>query len=206
MKFIDAYKTTKSPTILLTHGASQGAHSDFMVQITDQLRMHKLQVLRLNFAYMNTIEQTGKKRPPGRIDKLCDEFSEQLSELPNRVWIGGKSMGGRVASLVANHPNVMGVVALGYPFHPPGKPEKLRTEHLASFTKPMLILQGTRDPFGKPQEVKSYTLSEHIKVHWLEDGDHSFQSLKRSQYTSTELIAQAAQEAVAFIQSQTPKQ
>lgn len=96
--------------------------------------------------------------------------------------IGGKSMGGRVASMVADELHsagkVAGLVCLGYPFHPPGKPAQLRTRHLAGLVTPALICQGTRDQFGTREDVVGYALSENIQILWLEDGDHDLKPRK----------------------------
>jgi predicted alpha/beta-hydrolase family hydrolase len=89
-------------------------------------------------------------------------------------------MGGRIASLIANDTNVAGLVCLGYPFHPPGKPDKLRVEHLKSMETATLIVQGERDPFGNINEVVGYALSPKIQIHWLPDGDHDFKPRKAS--------------------------
>jgi len=94
--------------------------------------------------------------------------------------IGGKSMGGRIASMVADDATVLGVVCLGYPFHPPGKPEKTRTKHLETIRTPTLIVQGTHDSFGSPEDVRDYRLSPAIRIVWIEDGDHSFKPRARS--------------------------
>ena len=108
-------------------------------------------------------------------------------------------MGGRVATMIADDANISGVVAMGYPFHPPGKPEKTRTEHLAELKTPSLILQGTRDTFGKPEEVAQYPLSPKIKVQWLQDGNHSLETLKRSEVTTEQSWKLAAKAAQSFI-------
>ena len=97
-----------------------------------------------------------------------------------RLVIGGKSLGGRMASLVAEETGVRAVVCLGYPFHPPGRPERLRTAHLASMATPTLIVQGSRDPFGTADEVPGYGLSPSIRFHWSQDGDHSLVPRKAS--------------------------
>jgi len=94
--------------------------------------------------------------------------------------IGGKSMGGRIASLIADEAKVAGLVCLGYPFHPAGKPDRLRVEHLRTIQTPTLILQGTRDSFGNRDEVAGYRLSPSIRVHWLDDGNHDFTPRKAS--------------------------
>jgi predicted alpha/beta-hydrolase family hydrolase len=113
--------------------------------------------------------------------------------------IGGKSMGGRIASLVADEAGVAGLVCLGYPFHPVGKPDQLRVEHLKDLETPTLILQGTRDPFGGREEVAGYRLSRRIRVHWLEDGDHDFKPRKASGRTIEQNWEEAVEEVTAFL-------
>jgi len=113
--------------------------------------------------------------------------------------IGGKSMGGRIASMIADDAGVDGLVCLGYPFHPPGKPEKLRTAHLRDLQTPTLIVQGTRDPFGKPEEVDAYDLSDGIRIVWLEDGDHSFKPRKSSGRTLEQNFGEAIAAIAAFV-------
>jgi uncharacterized protein len=114
--------------------------------------------------------------------------------------IGGKSMGGRIASMVADEVGARGLVCLGYPFHPPRKPEQLRTAHLATLRTPTLIVQGTRDSFGTPGEVAGYTLSPAVRVAWIEDGDHSLVPRRASGRTRAQNV-QAAIEAVATFTS-----
>jgi predicted alpha/beta-hydrolase family hydrolase len=114
--------------------------------------------------------------------------------------IGGKSLGGRIASMLADETGVAGLVCLGYPFHPPGKPDRLRTEHLRTLHTPALILQGTRDPFGSPDEVSGYALSTSIRVHWLVDGDHSFKPRKSSGRTEQDNWNEGIEVVAAFVQ------
>ena len=113
--------------------------------------------------------------------------------------IGGKSMGGRIASMVADDARVLGVVCLGYPFHPPGKPEKTRTKHLETLRTPTLILQGTRDSFGRPEEINAYKLSPVIGIEWIEDGDHSFKPRSRSGRTEADNVRAAIVLVAEFI-------
>jgi len=119
-----------------------------------------------------------------------------LAPSTRRLFIGGKSMGGRIASMVADEAEIAGLVCLGYPFHPPGKPEKLRTAHLERLATPALFVQGTRDPFGTREEVAGYRLSPAIGFHWSEDGDHSLKPRKSSGRT-TELSLDEAVAAIA---------
>lgn len=124
------------------------------------------------------------RKPPPRADKLKPEYIAAIDALDVKgpLIIGGKSMGGRVASMIADQlyasRRIAGLLCLGYPFHPPGKPEQLRTEHLAKIEAPTLIVQGTRDLFGTREEVSSYALSKKIEILWLEDGDHDLKPRK----------------------------
>jgi hypothetical protein len=117
--------------------------------------------------------------------------------------LGGKSMGGRIASMVADELGVAGLVCIGYPFHPPGRPEKLRTAHLADLATPTLILQGERDPFGLPDEVESYDLSSAIRVEWLADGDHSLKPRGSSGFTASDHLTTVARSIGDFVASVT---
>ena len=110
-------------------------------------------------------------------------------------------MGGRIASLIADQAGASGLVCLGYPFHPTGKPNQLRTEHLRELKTPTLILQGERDPFGDKQEVEGYELSPRIEMHWLADGDHSFKPRKASGRTADENLSEALERMASFIVS-----
>jgi hypothetical protein len=110
--------------------------------------------------------------------------------------IGGKSMGGRMAAMLADEVGAVGLVCLGYPFHPPGKPERTRLEALAALRTPALICQGERDPFGNRDDVAGYTLSPSVQLAWIPDGEHSFKPRKASGTT----WAQNLQTAVAAVQ------
>jgi uncharacterized protein len=140
-------------------------------------------VARFEFGYM-AARRSGTRRPPPRAETVMPEYRAAVAALgaKGRLVIGGKSMGGRVASMVADELHAAGVVAgllcLGYPFHPPGRPEQLRTAHLERLATPALICQGTRDPFGTREEVVGYPLSARIEILWLEDGDHDLKPRK----------------------------
>ena len=127
-------------------------------------------------------------------------WQEVLAHLGNEnLVIGGKSMGGRIASLVADEAGVAGLVCLGYPFHPTGKPDKLRTEHLRKLKTPTLILQGERDAFGSRAEVAGYHLPLILEFQWLEDGNHSFKPRKLSGRSETENWDRAVSALVDFV-------
>ncbi|WP_092429233.1 alpha/beta family hydrolase [Alloyangia pacifica] len=172
-------------TVMLAHGAGAAMDSPFMARMAELLAARGLRVARFEFAYMAQRRSGGPKRPPPKIDVLQEEYRAAINalECPGPLYIGGKSMGGRVASLIADElfsaGAISGLVCLGYPFHPTGKPEKLRTEHLAALRTPTLICQGTRDPFGTREEVAGYGLSPAITLHWLEDGDHDLKPRRR---------------------------
>ena len=134
-------------------------------------------VARFEFSYMASRRTEGGRKPPPRADKLVPEYIAAVDALETgQIVIGGKSMGGRVASMVADNlytsNRVIGLLCLGYPFHPPAKPHQLRTTHLTDLRTPTLIVQGTRDAFGTREEVSTYNLSNNIEILWLEDGNH----------------------------------
>ncbi|TPN13050.1 alpha/beta fold hydrolase [Mesorhizobium sp. B2-3-3] len=173
-------------TILLAHGAGASMDSPSMTATAKALAVAEFQVARFEFHYM-AARRYGHRKPPPRADTVNPEYIKAIADLRARgvsgkLIIGGKSMGGRVASMVADEMfakgEIAGLVCLGYPFHPPGKPEQLRTKHLAGLKTPTLIFQGTRDEFGTKDEVAGYGLSDSIKVIWLEDGDHDLKPRK----------------------------
>ena len=108
-------------------------------------------------------------------------------------------MGGRMASLIADEVGAAALFCLGYPFHPPGKPERLRTEHLETIATPTLILQGERDPFGTRDEVAGYSLSKAITPHWMPDGNHDLAPRKKSGRTLDENLAEAIDRITGFL-------
>lgn len=168
-------------TIALAHGAGAPMDTPFMQTFAAGLAGAEIRVVRFEFPYMAERRKSGKKRPPNGAKILIDTWTSIVEELGSEnLVIGGKSMGGRIASMIADEAGVKGLVCLGYPFHPPGKPEKLRVEHLQVLQTPCLILQGDRDTLGNREEVSGYDLSENIRLHWLEDGDHGFKPRKKS--------------------------
>lgn len=179
---------SEQPLFLLAHGAGAGMEHAFMEQIAVGLAERGIQVVRFNFPYMQKQVTEGKKRPPDRAPKLLEAFQKVIAEhgKDKPVVIGGKSMGGRMASLLAADEalacklQIAGVACLGFPFHPPGKPEKYKGEHLQSMPLPCLILQGERDLFGKREELAQFELSTSVQVSFLPDGDHSFKPRKIS--------------------------
>ena len=190
-------------TIVLAHGAGRGWDSPSLVAIAEGLARAGHRVVRFEFPYMVRRREDGTRRPPDRQPVLLETWRAVIEVLgPDGLVIGGKSMGGRMASLVADECGVAGLVCLGYPFHPPAKPEKLRTEHLAGLSTPTLIVQGDRDRFGTPGEVAGYLLSEEIRVHWMPDGDHDLVPRKKSGRTAEENWAEAVDVILGFIDRQ----
>ena len=186
-------------SIVLAHGAGVGMDSPSMASFAEGLGEEGFRVVRFEFPYMRRRRETGKRSGPDRLPVLMDTWRRVIDEQDSeRLLIGGKSMGGRVASMIADEARVNGLVCLGYPFHPPGKPEKLRTAHLVTLETPTLIVQGTRDPFGKPEEVRSYGLPDSIRLAWVEDGDHSLKPRKSSGRTLEQNTAEAVAAIAAF--------
>jgi uncharacterized protein len=166
-------------TLLLAHGAGAAMDSPGMQSIALALATEGLRVARFEFGYMAARRDGGRAAPP-RAETLNGEYLAAIEALgpQRRLVIGGRSMGGRVASMVADAVGPAGLVCLGYPFHPPGKPDQLRTAHLANLRTPTLICQGSRDPFGTAPEVASYVLSPSIEFAWIADGDHDLRPRK----------------------------
>ena len=195
--------------ILLAHGAMAAMDNPFLEELAQQLVDQDLTVHRFEFGYMEERRSTGKKRPPPKAEKLTEEYLSAIEEIRATavarncpLIIGGKSLGGRVASMVATEcfeaSLIHGLVCLGYPFHPPKQPDKLRTAHLEHFPCPTLIAHGERDPFGSPDEIAGYALDPRIKFHWVGDGDHDFAARKRSGFTRSGNIASVAQAIAKF--------
>ncbi|MEH6627229.1 MAG: alpha/beta family hydrolase [Motiliproteus sp.] len=176
-------------SFIFAHGAGAGMDHEFMTQVAEGLADKGVQVFRFEFPYMLKRREDGKRRPPDRADKLLCAFRQQIATVPHhgKLFIGGKSMGGRMASLLAMEedldPDICGIICLGFPFHPPAKPEKLKGSHLAEIPLPTLILQGERDNMGTAEELAQFSFSKAVKLQILEDGDHSFKPRKRSGYS-----------------------
>jgi predicted alpha/beta-hydrolase family hydrolase len=191
-------------TILLAHGAGGPMDSASMTSAANALAAAGFRVIRFEFAYM-AARRTGGRKPPPRAETLIPEYEAAIAELGTSgpLIIGGKSMGGRVASMVADdlyrQQKIAGLLCLGYPFHPPGQPEKLRTAHLKELATPALICQGTRDEFGTRDEVPGYDLSDRIEILWLEDGDHDLKPRKTvSGFSAADHLATMAKTAKAW--------
>jgi uncharacterized protein len=186
-------------TIALAHGAGAGMHSPFMEFFAHALGTQGFRVARFEFPYMASKRTHRKQLPPDREPILRSTWLRVIEMLGrDRLVIGGKSMGGRIASLVADEAGVAALVCLGYPFHPVGKPDRLRVEHLRTLKMPTLIVQGERDPFGGRDDVAGYHLSPAIRVVWIDDGDHSFKPRKSSGRTERQNWEAAVAELASF--------
>lgn len=187
------------PTLVLAHGAGAPMDARGMTALATRIADRGTRVVRFEFAYMAG-RRDGVRRPPPRADTLLEEYLAVIAEVGGRPVIGGRSMGGRVASMVAEDPRVAGLVCLSYPWHPPGKPDQPRIAHLADLTTPTLIVQGTRDPFGSPEEVAAYPLSPAIELLWLADGDHDLTPRKSvSGFTAAQHLDTAADAVATFV-------
>ncbi|MQX37588.1 alpha/beta family hydrolase [Roseospira navarrensis] len=189
------------PRLLLAHGAGAPMDSDWMAAVAGGLADAGVRVIRFEFPYMARRRDDGRRRPPDREPILLDTWRALIAAHgpADRLVIGGKSMGGRMASLIADAEGVRGLVCLGYPFHPPGKPDRLRTAHLEGLRTPTLICQGTRDTLGGRTTVEAVALSASIRLCWLEDGDHGFKPRKASGHTEAAHLATAVAETAAFV-------
>ncbi|WP_111656193.1 alpha/beta family hydrolase [Isoalcanivorax indicus] len=184
-------------TLLLAHGAGAGQDSEAMIALTDALTAAGITVVRFEFPYMVRRRQDGRRRPPDRQPVLLAAFAAALAQVAadprctRPLLVGGKSMGGRMATLLMAGDeapaDVAGVVCFGYPFHPPGKPERLRLDHWPALTVPLLVCQGERDTFGSRAEVEGYAreglLPDAVRLLWLADANHDLTPRKASGLT-----------------------
>ena len=189
--------------LILGHGAGAGQQSEFMVEFAHALATLGIDIVTFNFLY---IEQRRKLPDRGPVLEDCYRaviraVRDELDSSRQTLFIGGKSMGGRIATQVAaGDPSlpVAGLVLLGYPLHPPGQLERLRDGHLPSVRRPMLFVQGTRDAFGTPDELAPIVarLSPVPSVYPVEKGDHSFKLQKRDAEKQAD-VYRAIQNAIA---------
>ncbi len=190
--------------VLLAHGAGADMNAATLTTVTDALADAKVPSLRFNFPY-----RAAGRRAPDRAPVLDASFREAIAELArrtklptNRIVLGGRSMGGRIGSMVAaDGVDVLGLVLLGYPLHPPGKPEKLRIDHFPQIRVPALFVSGTRDAFGTPAELKKYAhkVKGPVRFHWIETGDHGFKPLKSSGSTVAGVLEEVASVVIDFV-------
>jgi uncharacterized protein len=195
------------PVFVMAHSAGAAMDGAGMTQLASRIAAHGIRVVRFEFGYM-AARRSGVRRPPPRAESLLDEYRAVVAEVGGRPVIGGRSMGGRVASMIADEQyeagTVAGLVSLSYPWHPPEKPDQPRIAHLLELRTPTLICQGTRDPFGSPSEVAGYALPETIEVLWFEDGDHDLRPRKAvSGFTAAQHLDTAATAVADFVRRVT---
>lgn len=188
---------------IFAHGAGAPMDTDFMNFFANVLGQKNIRVLRFEFPYMALRREGHGKRPPNTQKVLLESWCNIINECRHfhngKIYIGGKSMGGRMASMIADQENVAGLICLGYPFYAPGKQEKPRSEHLRKLKTRTLILQGERDSMGSKEVVMKYSLSDKISVSWLPDGDHSLKPRKKSGHTEEGNLESASKNISSFI-------
>mgnify|MGYP001445313268 CR=1 FL=1 len=195
--------------LLLAHGAGAPMDSTFMQNISEGLNNNGIITVRFEFPYMAK-RRLGKKSFPNKIPILCEYYTSiyfQIKKLyPNKkIWLSGKSMGGRVSTIISKSLDIEGVVVFGYPFHPINNRDNLRLESLQLEGPPILIIQGTRDQFGNIEEVNQYKIHENNSIYWLKGGDHSFNTLKKSCISTQESIKKAYDIASLYIKDKSIK-
>lgn len=203
-----AARSRADVTVILAHGAGANQTSGFMVRFATALAARGIETLTFNFAYSEE-----RRRLPDRNDKLESCFRAMVDAAwvgkfdndskRRKLVIGGKSMGGRIASQIvaAGQDGVAGLVFLGYPLHPPGRPDKLRSEHLPDIRVPMLFVQGSRDTFGTPDELRPIMgqLKAAADLCVVENGDHSFKVPKRSAMSQDQVYDFVLDEIVQWL-------
>ncbi|WP_071912272.1 alpha/beta fold hydrolase [Aeromonas sp. SCS5] len=190
--------------ILLAHGAGAGMEHAFLAELSRLLAGPDIEVVRFNFPYMSKRAQDGKCRPPDRQPVLLAHWREMVREFAHpRLFLAGKSMGGRMAAEISDEiyceMNAAGLLILGYPFHPPARPDRWRGEVLKQIKTPTLLLQGERDTFGSRVELADFPFSSAVSVHWLTDGDHGFKPRKSSGLCEQDNLQQSASRIRQFV-------
>ena len=195
--------------VLLAHGAGADMHAAALTVVADALADAKIPSLRFNYPY----KSAGKKAPdrPAVLEAATRDAAAELARRtklpPERLVLGGRSMGGRYCSMVAGAVDepipCLGLLLLGYPLHPPGKPETLRVEHLPRLTMPVLFVSGTRDALaGKPALTKAAKkVKGPVTFHWLDTADHGFRPLKSSGHTMADVLADVAAFSADWVRS-----
>jgi len=171
----------------------------FMTFFAEGLAARGYRVARFEFPYMAARRTHGNRKPPDRQPILLETWRAVIKELGDDMVIGGKSMGGRMASLIADEIKVKGLLCLGYPFYGAGRKDKPRTAHLNDLKTTTLICQGSRDPMGDREAVSALTLSRAIRIHWAEDGDHDLKPRRASGLTHDQNLTAALDAATSFL-------
>ncbi|MSQ86863.1 MAG: alpha/beta hydrolase [Alphaproteobacteria bacterium] len=187
-------------TLLLAHGAGAPMDTPFMSFFADGLAVKGVRVGRFEFAYMAERRLTGKRKPPNPAQALMNTWRTAINTCgADRVVIGGKSMGGRIASMVADEMGVAGLICLGFPFYGAGRRDKPRIAHLETLKTRTLICQGERDKLGDRATVEALKLSKAISLHWAADGDHDLKPRKASGRTHAQNFNDALDAVAGFL-------
>lgn len=188
-------------TVLLAHGAGAPMDHAFMEAFARGIAAGGHRIARFEFPYMTRRRNEGGKRPPDRLPVLLDAWRKAVKDLGKvgSLIIGGKSLGARTASLVADEIGAAGLLCLGFPFHAPGRPEKSKVHQLTDIRTPTLIVQGERDPFGRKEEVEGYRLPPGIRLHFLPDGEHGFKPRKSSGRTEEQNWKEGIEAVLGFL-------
>jgi len=198
---------TSPAHLILAHGAGAPMTSPFLDRIAELLQTAILSVHRFEFPYMAERNASGTRRPAPRAETLVADYLDAISECRSRIghearlFIGGKSMGGRIACLASLEkvlPEIAGVVVLGFPLTPPGKPQANRGSILEAMRHRTLIVQGTRDTFGGRDAFQPLRLPQPVCVHFIEDSDHDLRPRKAGGRTHDEALQEAARSIAAF--------
>lgn len=190
------------PTVVLAHGSTTPMDAPFLETVSQGLGDAGAEVVRFEFPFMAARRKDGMTRKPDELSVLVAAWLDVLARFEaSRTVIGGKSLGGRVASMLADELGAAGLLCLGYPFHHPDKPQNLRTTHMRSIETPTLVVQGTEDRFGKRHDVEKFDLSSAVDLHWLERADHSFEPTEQTRTTTDGYLAAAVAECRRFIQT-----
>lgn len=192
---------------ILAHGAGAGMTSPFLTRVAQLLDEGGATVHRFEFGYMAARTAEGGRRPAPRAETLVDEYLAAIVRCRARIgprarlFIGGKSMGGRIACIAsasAGDMKISGVAVLGFPLMPPGKPHALRARVIENLSMPALIVQGTRDAFGGAEAFAELRMPAHVRLHWIADGDHDLKPRKISGRTHDETLQDAAEALLGF--------
>ena len=198
----------KEITYLFAHGAGAPKNSEWMNLVAKKLTQHsrgKIKVKRFNFDYMERSKKENKKFPPDRMPRLIEKWEKEIIKHAKNgpIFIGGKSMGGRAATLLPLEflqRHVKGIINFGFPFHAPGKEPGERIIHLEKFKTPCLINQGERDPMGTKDEIKNYKISKKVTIKYLVDGNHDLKPRVKSGLDLDHNLVQAVENTIEFIE------
>ncbi|NLU13798.1 MAG: alpha/beta fold hydrolase [Gammaproteobacteria bacterium] len=190
-------------TMIFAHGAGAPMDSAFMQDMSERLQALGVSVVRFEFPYMAQRRLDAVRRPPNQMAVLLDTwrkvYTQVRAQVAGPLVLAGKSMGGRIASMLADELQVQALVCLGYPFYPAGKTDRPRIEHLTDLRTPTLIVQGERDALGAKVIVQPYPLSTAIEFAWLAFADHDLKPLKRSGFTHEQYMTLSAQRIADFL-------